>query len=248
MDLAAVYPRHHVALLEAGAICRLPRHDLPYFRRCRRDGVSGKEEHEEHKDGEKNVEKRARKSNRKPCGRRLVGVGPRSFFLRHYVLRRLAEHFHVAPERHGGDGVFRLASLEAQELLAEAERKSEDLHPHEAGNEKMAELVDEYKDAQYDDEIDSIKHRSSSGGLRRNFAAHLCVSQIASRSFISFTQGWLPSASSTRSGDIGEADPSLEKGRRGSLVRHVERDKRAVSRAERLIGESERWEPPKSGA
>ena len=65
--------------------------------------------------------------------------------------RLLAHHAHESAQGNGGDPVFGLAPRKSPKAGPEAQAEGGDSHPGPLGHEEMAQLMDEYQNAQDDD-------------------------------------------------------------------------------------------------
>src|SRR5438128_2343368 len=70
----------------------------------------------------------------------------------------LAEHLHGAAHRNRREAVLGLPAAPAEQDGPEADREALDPHPHPAGDEEVAELVDQDEEADDDDERHDRDH------------------------------------------------------------------------------------------
>ena len=73
-------------------------------------------------------------------------------------LARSARQLHVATERDDADAVLRGAASEFQEFRSKAERERQDPHAVEARDEKVAQFVDEDKNAENEKKCQNCDH------------------------------------------------------------------------------------------
>src|SRR6185437_12860025 len=164
LDLLAIDRDEDIAGLQAALLRRASGQNLADLRRGERLAHRGKE-HREDRDRENEIGARTRHDHGGALRQALVMEGDFALLGGHRLelARRhrrgigIAEHFHIAAERHQAEFPARAgAVVPAENLRAEADREHLDAHAVPARDEVVAELVHEHQHRQNDDEWNEV--------------------------------------------------------------------------------------------
>ena len=78
----------------------------------------------------------------------------------HFILGIFPEKLDIAPQRHHGKAVIRIADFFVQQFRRETQGEGVHPHPEEFGHKEVAQFVDEDQDSQDDDGRQNGYHKS----------------------------------------------------------------------------------------